>query len=143
MDHLCLSCMMFILCVYVLFEHTQDFLEPQFVVLSFPQLHNMLPFSTFDCSSPRLSLIVTQISHGASSLCPHAGCVGRGQMFENRQMEGDRKVMIYICVRRMSQPLASLSSSLWQPWANALICLPADCGGREGNNHLSSPTWAP
>lgn len=42
-----------------------------------------------------------------------------------------RKVMIYVCVRQMSQPLSSsIYSSLWQPGDNALIRLPADC--REG-----------
>lgn len=54
--------------------------------------------------------------------------------------------MIYVCVRQMSQPLSSsVSSSLWQPVANALIRLPADCRGekKERNNRSSSPAWGP
>lgn len=52
--------------------------------------------------------------------------------------------MIYVCGRRMSQPLSSsVDSSLWQPGDNALIRLPADCreGKKERNNHSSSPAW--
>lgn len=42
--------------------------------------------------------------------------------------------MIYVCGRRMSQPLSSsVDSSLWQPGDNALIRLPADC--REGKKN--------
>lgn len=59
-----------------------------------------------------------------------------------KKMEGDREVMIYVCGRRMPQPL---SSSLWQPRANALIRLPADCRGGKNNaiivHHVR--LWAP
>lgn len=50
------------------------------------------------------------------------------ERLKNCEMGEDRKVIIYVWVRQMSQPL---SSSLWQSWA--LIHLLADCkrGGKK------------
>lgn len=110
---------------------------PNFPCTGFLTVYNMLVFSRFDWP------LYWPNSNSNQSGCRFAlhACWLCGKRL-NCEMGEDRKVIIYVWVRQMSQPL---SSSLWQSWA--LIHLLADCkrGGKkkDRNHRSSSPAWGP